>query len=197
MLKAEVAARQVLDPWPATEGAVLEVVEDVTRDGRPLTVHHEGDGEGVEYWRSQGLLVVEASASLFDVAHEASHHLVDPVFPTHGVEWVNAFLRLLKAHCGAEVVNTYVDQFDGAGVHRTTEWQLGRVKKNARGKTNKERGAVARVVMDGPPESVVCQLLEMHESGLVVLGVNGEEVLPFERVRYLACDLTDRAKKPS
>jgi hypothetical protein len=195
VLRAEEAAKRGLTPWPATEAAVLEVVEDVTRDGRPLTVHHEGDGEGVEYWRSQGLLVVEAGASLFDVVHEAVHHATDPVFPTHGVEWVNGFLRVLRAHCGAEVADAYVSEFDGANVHRSVEWQLYRVKKTARGKTNKERGAVARVVLDGPPQQVVCQLLEMHDSGLLVLNADGEELLSFERVRYLACVETDRALK--
>lgn len=195
VLRAEEAAKAALEPWPAVEGAVLEVVEDVTRDGRPLTLSREGDGEGVEYWRHQGLLVVEAGASMFDVVHEASHHLVDGVFPTHGVEWVNAFLRLLRSHCGAEVADAYVREFDTANVHRTVEWQLYRVRKTARGKTNKERGAVARVVMDGPPQQVVCQLLEMHDSGLLVLNEEGEELLPFERVRYLACVETDRARK--
>jgi hypothetical protein len=195
VLRAEEAAKRGLKPWPMTEGAVLEVVEDVTRDGRPLTVHYEGDGEGVEYWRSQGLLVVEASASILDVVHEASHHAVDAVFPTHGVEWVNGFLRLLRSHCGAEVADAYLHEFDAANVHRTVEWQLYRLKKTARGKTNKERGAVARIIMDGPPQQVVCQLLEMHDSGLLVLNADGEEVLPFERVRYLACVETDRSRK--
>lgn len=195
VLAAEATAKAALGPWPATESAVLEVVEDVTRGGRPLTVHHEGDGAGVEYWRAQGLLVVEAGASLFDVVHEASHHAVDAVFPAHGVEWVNRFLRALRSHCGGEVADTYLSAFDEVNVHRTVDWQLHRVKKTARGKTNKERGAVARVVMDGPPEQVVCQLLEMRSPGLLVLGVDGEELLPFERVRYLACVTTDRALK--
>lgn len=179
----------------ATEAEVYEIASDASeRGGGLLSVEWGESGRGTSYSslsESEGLIVVEEGANLHSVARCAAQHLTHPVFPEHGVEWVQNFLETIDIHIGPKTTDLYRLAYDDLEVHTTPDVRIKRVRKSALGAVNKERGVLARIIADDGPEAIICQLLELADDQLIVLNAKGEQALDLSRLRYLAYRLTE------
>lgn len=189
--EAELSSSEPAAARDAVEEAAAEATE---LGGGSVTVEWGEAGRGSTYRKlseSQGLIIVEEGASMHSVLRSTSHHLVHPVFPPHGVEWVRAFLASLERHLGPEVRRAYERAYEDLEVHSDPSVRIKRVRKSALGAVNKERGVLARVVADDGPESVICQLLELLDDALLITNHRGERRLDLSRLRYLSYKLTE------
>jgi hypothetical protein len=127
------------------------------------------------------LLEVPEGVERRKVLHAAAHHLTHPVFPPHGAEWAAAYLTLLERWCGVGISAAMREEFDSRDVHHTVEQRLKRVRL-----VNVPRGILAKVVLDDPPEAVICQLLSVEHSTITISNDAGVANLPTERARYIS-----------
>lgn len=126
-----------------------------------------------------------------DLLHAVAHLAVPPVFPAHGVEFVNSLIALVQRHApqGAELL---VAELDRRRVTRDPAARAANVRRRAVYAVGKEVGALVRVVLDGPPEEHVCQLLEVGKTGLLVRRAGDPYELEMERLRYFTYRLSSR-----
>lgn len=186
--------KRVLEAEEAARARVQRGLGSWVEDLQPelgITVRM-ADGDAAEYWRSSETLVLGRQCHPMLAAHEAAHHLVDPVFPLHGAEWAQVYLNLLRIHLGDEVRSVMAEEFEARQVHCSVDDRKRRVRKGAIFATNKEPGALARVILDEPPQELVCQLMRVVDDGVEVRDLGGEHVLDWDRMRYISYALLER-----
>lgn len=178
---------------PAGVDAARDAVDEVTAAAGvdALTVQAVDGTAAVEYRRSSATLLVGTGATMPAILHELAHHLTDATFPAHGAEWAANFLALIERFLSVEHGHAYRAEFDHRSVHYDPAIRIHRVRKGATGAVNKERGVLARLVVDDPPESFLCQILAVDRGGLSVRTPAGERYLENERLRYVSYSLRD------
>jgi hypothetical protein len=179
---AEEDMEQRLELPPASAGDI-EVIADIV--GVVPAITH--DGCKATYWRG-GRVDIGRATTMPGYLHECAHHLTPLVFPPHGVEWVAHFFELLEKYAG--VRGDYEAAFTAHEVRQTVEACRVRARKDALYFSNKERGCLARVVVDAPPQSFICQLLDVEPDLLRVSDENGEFELDISRLRYVSATLS-------
>lgn len=168
--------------------AARDVVDEVTAAAgvEALTVQVVDGSTAVEYRRRSSQLLVGEEATLPAVLHELAHHLTDPTFPPHGAEWAANFLALVERFLSVDHAHSYRYEFERRSVHFEPGIRIHRVRKGATGAVNKERGVLARLVVDDPPESVLCQILAVDRGGLLARTRVGDRYFENERLRYVS-----------
>lgn len=147
--------------------------------------------EATSYDRGRSLLELSQQATKAAVLHQLAHHLTSPTFPSHGVEWVGHFLGLAERYVGVAAAREYRAAFEREQVHSEVADRVRRVRKSAIGVANKECGALTRLIVDDPPEDIVCQLLSVDRAGLLIRTVGGDLHVPNERLRYASHSLSE------
>lgn len=190
-----IAAERVLEREHGAAGvdAARDVVGEVTAaaDVEALTVQVVDGSAAVEYRRRDAVLLVGEEATLPAILHELAHHLTHPAFPAHGAEWAANFLALVERFLSVDHAHAYRFEFDRRNVHHEPGIRIHRVRKGATGAVNKESGVLAKLVVDDPPESMLCQILAVDRGGLKVRTREGERYLENERLRYVSYALRD------
>lgn len=143
-------------------------------------------GSQVKYLRS-GLIVCGERAPRCSVVHAVAHHATDPLFPAHGIEFIN---NLVKA--AGKDGKKLEAELDRLKVHRLPGQRVAVVRKRATGAANREPGVLVRVVLDEPAQVVLGQLLAVDEAGLLVRDETGDWVLANHRLRYFAYSPRER-----
>lgn len=194
----KVAAAGACGPaGPVAISDLCRVCAEASEEADDLLVVVPREGGRVEYSRSgsTGIIAMPRSATLQDLLHGVAHHLVSPVFPAHGVEWVQRFTDLLRRYAGEEAARRCAVEFARSGVHADAAVRVKRVRKSVVGAINKECGALARIIADGPPRSVLCQLLAIDGDFLVVRDGSGVFGMPMSDLRYVSYRLSESGKR--
>jgi len=182
------------DSPPAPTGLAEEACARASELGGGLLSLEQVDGADVVYVResdNRSRLEVGREAAAHALLRGSSHHLVHPVFPPHGVEWVSRFLGSLRAHGDDDAALEYEAAYRELEVHTDPAVRVRRARKSALGAVNKERGVLARIIADDRPESVVCQMLEVADGALRIYDSSGERSVDLPRLRYLAYRLSE------
>lgn len=179
---AEEHVESALSLPPASIGDI-EVISDILEIEPAVT----NDGKQTGYWRG-GRVEFGQQTTLPGYLHEAAHHLTPEIFPPHGIEWVANFYKLLGKY--TDWHDDYVRSFTEHKVRQTVEAALKRARKDAIYFANKERGCLARVVVDEPPQSFVCQLLDVEPDFVRLADDSGEFAVDVDRLRYVSATLS-------
>lgn len=171
---------------PPASRADIEVIADILE----LDLRDPVEGRRVSYWRT-GEVEVGAAATLPAYLHEGAHHLTPDIFPPHGIEWVANFYGLLSKF--TEWRPEYQRSFDVHKVRQTVDACVQRARKDAIYFANKESGCLARVVVDDPPQSYVCQLIDVGSNLITVFDGDIELELDMNRLRYVSATLSTPA----
>lgn len=116
------------------------------------------------------------------VVHQLAHHVVHHRFPDHGIEWVQAYLRMLRSYVGDEVADAFRDAFDDGGVHRDPLTRVKRVRRIAVNLANKGGGNV-HLVLDYDGEARwVNGFLSQADANMLVID---DTVYPMRWARYI------------
>jgi hypothetical protein len=167
--------------------ALDSAVELLERLGARVGSRGREGGRARATFEGGGVVLEGSSWPAAAVVHAAAHAAVHPAFPLHGIEFVQAFVAALGAELGPSAAEAHAVAFEDAGVHSTPSIRSWRVRRAVTGAIWKERGVLARVVCDDPPEDLVCQLLELRGEEILVRTAECVRAIPLERCRYFAC----------
>jgi hypothetical protein len=197
--KAEILAEELLkrgeEIYTLTRGEVVDFVNTTCKHERVKPPAVEFDTakptkNGIAhaaYDVEPPTITVYEPQGMTDVclAHELAHHLTDPAFPYHGVEWVRAYLRLLDRWCSPHTHKIMKNSFLREGVHLTGDERIKRVRRVAVNIANTKPGTEANLVMDNPPQSATAKIHGYNEEALLISVGTKKLWMPFERMRYL------------
>jgi len=170
----------------AEANTIVARVCDAYRVQSLLVEEFPGDSGRLAYMRDKCVIRQSGEVRMEILLHEVTHHVVSSVFPAHGIEFVTTFIGMLERFHSAKAASVHATEFSKAGVHMTTADRVRRVRRVARFATGRETGVLAQVVLDGPPTSLLGQLLSLSKDGLLLLDQNGEHHCNNERLRYIA-----------
>jgi hypothetical protein len=149
---------------------------------RLVRVELDDDAQHLSYWHADARLILPPWARRpLPVLHALTHHVVNPIFPEHGAEYARQLLVVLERFGSPDLAARMRAEFDAMQVHYDPAVRARRVRRSAVFAANNERGVLAELILDDPPEAILGPVQEVRGGILII----GDREVELDRARYI------------